>query len=105
MELVKSTIEHREQVVVGFSILQYARLKCWSCFNNFFDQFCDDHKFEEIEVDTDSLYLALPEEDLDDCILPRKGAEWTEKRSKDCMPRTGWPDSKDIILQYAKLKG
>ena len=35
-------------------------------------------------MDTDSLYLALAEEDLDDCILPSKRAEWTENRSKDC---------------------
>ena len=35
-------------------------------------------------MDTDSLYLALAEEDLDECILPSKWAEWTEKRSKYC---------------------
>ena len=35
-------------------------------------------------MDTDFLYLALAEEDLDYCILPSKRAEWTETRSKDC---------------------
>ena len=35
-------------------------------------------------MDTDSLYLALAEEDLDERILPSKRAEWIEKRSKDC---------------------
>ena len=35
-------------------------------------------------MDTDSLYLALAEEDLDDCILPSKRVEWIERRSKDC---------------------
>ena len=35
-------------------------------------------------MDTESLYLALAGENLDDCILPSKGAEWTEKRSKEC---------------------
>ena len=44
----------------------------------FFDKFSDVNKFEELELDTDSLYLALAEEDLDDCILPSKRAEWTE---------------------------
>ena len=34
-------------------------------------------------MDTNSLYLALAEENLDDCILASKRAEWTEKRSKD----------------------
>ena len=53
-------------------------------YYKFFDKFCDVNKFEEIEMDTDSLYLVLAEEDLVDCILPSKRAEWTEKRSKDC---------------------
>ena len=35
-------------------------------------------------MDTDSLYLTLAEEDLDECIFPSERAEWTEKRSKDC---------------------
>ena len=84
VELVKSTIEHREPIIVGFFILQYAKLRMLELYYNFFDEFCDVNKFEELEMDTDSLYLALAEEDLDDCILPSKRAEWTERRSKDC---------------------
>ena len=35
-------------------------------------------------MDTDSLYLALFEENLEDVILPEKRAEWDQLRSKDC---------------------
>ena len=84
MELAKSTIEHREPIIVGFFILQYAKLRMLELYYNFFDEFCDVNKFEELEMDTDSLYLALAEEDLDDCILPSKRAEWTERQSRDC---------------------
>ena len=35
-------------------------------------------------MDTDSLYLALSEENLEDVILPEKGAEWDQLRSKNC---------------------
>ena len=84
VELVKFTIEHREPIIVGFFILQYAKLRMLELYYNFFDEFCDVNKFEELEVDTDSLYLVLAEENLDDCILPSKRAEWTERRSKDC---------------------
>ena len=35
-------------------------------------------------MDTDSLCLAVAEENLDNCTLPTKRAEWTEERSKDC---------------------
>ena len=35
-------------------------------------------------MDTDSLYLALSEENLEDVILPKKRAEWDQLRSQDC---------------------
>ena len=64
VELLKSTIEHRELIIVGFFILQYAKLRMLEIYYNFFDKFCDVNKFEELEMDTDSLYLALAEEIL-----------------------------------------
>ena len=35
-------------------------------------------------MDTDSLYLALSEENLEDVIIPEKRAEWDQLRSKEC---------------------
>ena len=81
VELLKSTIEHREPIIVGFFILQYAKLRMLELYYNFFDKFCDVNKFEELEMDTDSLYLALAEENLYDCIKPDKRAAW-EKLGK-----------------------
>ena len=49
-----------------------------------FSKFCDTDKYAEIELDTDSLELALSEENLEDVILPKKRAEWDQLRSKDC---------------------
>ena len=66
-------------------------------YYNFFDEFCDVTKFEELEMDTDSLYLALAEEDLDDFILPSKRAEWTERRSKDCREDFR-ADAKNVLV-------
>ena len=42
---------------------------------NFLHKHCDDNKFEELKLDTDSLYLALAEENFEDCILPEKKAQ------------------------------
>ena len=52
--------------------------------NNFFKKFCDTEKYEELEMDTDSLCLALSEENLEDIILPEKRKEWEAIRSRDC---------------------
>ena len=84
VELVKSEIEHREPIIVGFFILQYAELRMLELYYNFFKKFCDTDKYEELEMDTDSLYLALSEENLEDIILPEKGNEWKAIRSRDC---------------------
>ena len=35
-------------------------------------------------MDTDYLYVALSEENLEDVIFPEKRAEWDQMRSKDC---------------------
>ena len=51
-------------------------------YYNFFTKFCDLNKFEELEMDTDSLYLALAAKELEDCIRPETRAEWKRLRSK-----------------------
>ena len=66
VELAKSKIERREPIIVGFFILQYAKLRMLELNYNFFDKFCDVDKFGELEMDTDSLYLALAHENLYD---------------------------------------
>ena len=84
MELVKLEIKHREPITVGFFSLQYATLRMLDFYYNFDRKFCDTDKYEELELDTDSLYLALSKQKLEDVILPEKRAEWDQLRSKDC---------------------
>ena len=54
-------------------------------YYNFFIRFCDVNKFEELEMDTDLLYLALAEKELEDCIRPEMRAERQKLRSIDCV--------------------
>ena len=84
VELTKAEIEHREPVIVGFFILQYAKLRMLELYYNFFERFCDVNKFEELEMDTDSLYLALSEKELYDCMREESKAEWQLMRTEDC---------------------
>ena len=50
----------------------------------FFHEFCENDKYEEMEMDTDSLYLALAETNLYDCISEDKKEVWEFLRSEDC---------------------
>ena len=83
VELAKAEIEHKEPIIFGFFILQYAKLRMLELYYNFFTRFCDLNKFEAWEMDTDSLYLALAEKKLEDCIRPEMRAERQKLRSND----------------------
>ena len=75
VELLKAEFEHREPIFVGFFILQYAKLRMLEPYYKFFERFCDVNKFEELEMDTDFLYLALSERKLYDCIREESKVE------------------------------
>ena len=85
IELAKAKTEHKEPIIVGFLILQYAKLQLLELYYNSFSKFCDLNKFEELEMDTDSIYLAPAEKELEDCIRPEMRAEWQRLRSNDCV--------------------
>ena len=61
VEVAKAQIEHKEPIIVGFFILQYAKLRMLELYYNFFTRFCDVNNFEELKMDKDSLYLAPAE--------------------------------------------
>ena len=85
VELAESQIEHKEPIIVGFFILQYAKLRTLELYYNFFTKFCEVNKVEELEMDTDSLYFALAEKELEDCIRPEMTTEWQSLRSNECQ--------------------
>ena len=68
VELSKAEIEHKELIIVGFFILQNAKLRMLELYYNFLTRYCDVDKSEELEMNTYSLCLALAEKELGDCI-------------------------------------
>ena len=53
-------------------------------YYSLFKKFSDTDRYAELEMDSDSLYLAWSEEKLEDVILPEKRSEWDQLRSKGC---------------------
>ena len=84
-ELARAQVEHKEPIIDGLIILQYAKLRMLELYYKFFIRFCDVNKFEGLEMDTDSLYLALAKKELEHCIRPEMKAEWQRLRSNDCV--------------------
>ena len=50
VELAKAQIEHKEPIIVGFFILEYAKLRMLELYHNFFTRFCDVNQFKELEI-------------------------------------------------------
>ena len=85
VELAKELIEHKEPNIVRLSILQYAKLRMLELYYDLFTKFCDVTKFNVLEMDTDLIYLAPADKELEDCIRPETKAEWQSLRSNDCV--------------------
>ena len=83
VDLAKSGIEHKEPINIGFVILHYPKLRMLELYYNYFTKFCDTDKYEEIEMYSDSLYLALAEKESYDCMRSEKRREWESLRSKN----------------------
>ena len=54
----------------GIAVYQLAKLRMFEFYYDFVDKFCDRRDFEVIQMDTDSLYMALTAEDFDEIIRP-----------------------------------
>ena len=84
VEMVLSEVNHKETIILGFFILQYAKLTILQQFYNFFQVFCDSQTYEPIGMDTDSLYMALSGDKVEDFITPEMKLIWEMNREKDC---------------------
>ena len=98
IESVKADVEHKEPFIVGFFILQYAKLRMLELYYNFFQKFCDLNSFEEMEMDTHSLYPALAHDSLEDCIKLDMREVWNNIRMNDCSNTTFAADSSNIFF-------
>ena len=57
VELARAQNEHKEPIIVGFFIPQYAKFRMLELYYNSFTRFCDKSKFEELEKRKET-YLA-----------------------------------------------
>ena len=83
VELVESDFENKETIFIASFILHNAKLRMLELLYNVLDKLRAVAEFEELEVDTDSLYLALSERNLFDCMRPRMRKKWESLRSGD----------------------
>ena len=83
IDFVKPEIEHGEPIMLDF-FLQYVKQRMLELIYSFFKNFCDTDQYEELELDTRSIYLVLSGGNLYHVILPKKRDQWKAMRFRDC---------------------
>ncbi|KAK7087561.1 hypothetical protein V1264_021595 [Littorina saxatilis] len=70
VESSKATLKWNLPLQIGLFVYQYAKLRMLQFNYDFLNTFLDKEDFQLCEMDTDSLYLALSTESLDDAVRP-----------------------------------
>ena len=66
----------------GIAVYQLAKLRMLEFYYDFVDKFCDRRDFEVIQMDTDSLYMALSTEDFDSAVRPEMKELYKDEKPK-----------------------
>lgn len=81
VQMQLSAIQFNLPIQIGFMVYQYAKLKMLQFTFDFLDKFISRRDYQLCEMDTDSLYMALSGDSLDDLVKPEmRHMYFSEKR-------------------------
>ena len=76
LETAKKEIKMELPIQIGFFVYQYAKLKMLEFYYRFIDHFIDRQDYEYLEMDTDSAYMSLAGDSIDDLVKEEKKEEF-----------------------------
>ena len=82
IEMSKRTVTYALPIHVGFFVLQYAKMRMLQFYYDFIDRYLERPLFQYCEMDTDSAYLALAGESVDDLVTPELREHYFRYRSQ-----------------------
>ena len=85
--MAKKEVEISRPYQCGIAVYQMAKLRMLEFYHDFVDRFIDRSDYELIQMDTDSLYMAISSGDIDDIIKPEL-RETYEKMKPSFLPTT-----------------
>ena len=84
VETYKSRIVMDNPIQIGFFILQYAKLRMLEFYYDCLLKYLRPQSFELTETDTDSLYMAINQSDLDLCVRERHRQKYHKEIFGSC---------------------
>ena len=82
IEMNKKVVKYTLPVHVGFFVLQYAKMRMLQFYYDFLTRYVERPLFQYCEMDTDSAYLALAGESVDDLVTPALRDHYFRHRSE-----------------------
>jgi hypothetical protein len=76
----KATINHDLPIQIGFWVYSLAKMRMLEFYYDFLDKFFDRSKFELSQMDTDSMYMAIAGDKLEDILKPDMQAAYYLER-------------------------
>ena len=76
LESRKARVHIKRPFQIGIAVYQLANLRMLEFYYDFLDRYVDRHDFELIQMDTDSNYMAISGDKLEDVIRPEMRAEF-----------------------------
>ena len=83
-EMHKVNIKMNMPIQIAFAVLNLAKLFLLKFYYEFLLKFVGRENFEYLETDTDSSYVALAGENLEECILPEMKAQFDTALNDHC---------------------
>ena len=87
LKSAKKRIKMNLPIQIGFFVYQYAKLRMLQFYYEVIDHFLDRSDFELLEMDTDSLYMAIAGDSVEELVKPERKEEFEAAKSS-WFPRT-----------------
>ena len=72
VEMSKRVVKYTLPLHIGFFVYQYAKLRMLQFYYEFIDRYVERPLFQYCEMDTDSAYITLAGETIDDLVVDRE---------------------------------
>ena len=99
----KARVTYDLPLHIGFFVYQYAKLRMLQFYYDFIDRYVERSLYQYCEMDTDSAYIALAGDSIDDLVAPEHREHYFRNRSQ-WLPAECCDDHEEEYV-YARIAG
>ena len=89
LESRKCRVTIRRPFQVGIAVYHLVKLRMLEFYYDFLNKYIDSREFELIQMDTDSLYMGISGERLEDIVRPELKQKFEAEKTSGCLGTSG----------------